>query len=203
MNKIKYFSLFEEETGLNKKGDIGSSPRQNNIEGSSPNNALALFPQDAEPGKANMDSVPGYNFIMASAKISLWVLEGRECHLIGQGSPFARSDYAEYLSTLPDYAVSMLKERMEHYGVEESENALLFGINGTVRVLQAHNEGMFYIAYPDEDIDYEVVSDINDSSLTDKFKKMVERVVGSKMISWLHKKFGSFSAGTIKKNVSI
>jgi|GEM_PF-2014655 len=201
MNKIKYFSVFEKERKGKRIGGVDAASRQNNIQGAFPDNALALFPQDVEHalhGPESSDSIPGYKFIMASVKIGLWVLEGRECHLIGQGSPFGRSDYAEYLNSLPDYAVSMLQERIEYYGLAESENALLFGINGTVRVLQAHNGGMFYIAYPGVDVDYEVVSDINDTTLTEKFKKMVEGVVGSKMIFWLHKKFNQFQRATSK-----
>ena len=116
-------------------------------------------------------------------------MEGRECYLVGVGSPFAREDYVSYLNTLPEYAVSMLAERMEHYDFRESANNIMFSINGTLRVLDAKSEGMFYIAYPGEQVDYEMVSDINGEKLTDTFRTMVENVVGNKMMSWLHKKF--------------
>jgi len=188
MDRLKYFKLFEDKVE-NEKDDKDLLQKQNDIPGTNYDSPLAIFTADMEMSPIVIDSIPGYNFIMASEKRELWILEGRECHLIGLGSPFGREDYVAYLNTLPKYGVSMLAERMEHYGFKDTPNSLMFGINGTVRVLDAHQVGMRCIAYPGENVDYEVVTDINDKSLTDKFKNMVEKVVGSKMMPWLRKKF--------------
>ena len=88
----------------------------------------------------------------------------------------------------PKFAVSMLAERMEHYGFTERPDSFMFAINGTVRVLNAYNERLYYIAYPGEKVDYDMVSNLNDQTLNDKFKAWMEKVIGNKMIAWIRKK---------------
>lgn len=165
--------------------------RQNNIPGAYPNHPVAVFNEDKGASPIAVASIPGYNFIMVSDYREIWILEGVECYLIGIGSPFGRKDYVAYLNTLQEHGVSMLAERMEYYGFVESSDSIMFGINGTLRVLDSNQENLFLIAYPtpDQEVDYEMVSNINDEKLTDTFRTMVEKVVGNKMMAWLHKKF--------------
>jgi hypothetical protein len=189
MERLEKLKDFKDKMEDESKERQNLLRKQNDIPGSFPGHPVALFNRDKGESPVAVASIPGYNFILVSDYRELWILEGRECYLVGMGSPFSREDYVAYLNTLPKYAVSMLGERMEHYGFRESPDSTMFGINGTLRVLDAKHEGMFYIAYPGEEVDYEMVSDINGESLTDTFRKMVEKVVGNKMMSWLYKKF--------------
>lgn len=189
MERLEKLQLIKDKIAGQSKGGQNLPRKQNDIPGSTPNCPVSQFKADKGASPVTVASIPGYNFILVSDFSEIWILEGRECHLVGIGSPFGRQDYVDYLNTLSEYAVSMLAERMEYYGFAESPDSTIFGINGTLRVLDATNEGMFYIAYPGVEVDYEMVSDINDTSLTDTFRNMVEKVVGNKMMSWLHKKF--------------
>jgi hypothetical protein len=189
MERLEKLKQIKDTIMNHDKSESTPFRRQNDIPGAYPNHPVAVFNEDKGASPIAVASIPGYNFIMVSDYREIWILEGRELYITGIGSPFGRKDYLAYLKTLPDYAVSMLAERMEHYGFSESANSIMFGINGTLRVLDAKNEGMFYIAYPGEEVDYEMVSDINGEKLTDTFRTMVEKVVGNKMMAWLHKKF--------------
>lgn len=169
---------------------IQNQPRkQNDIPGAYPNHPVAVFNNDKGESPIAVASIPGYNFILVSDYREIWILEGRELYIVGVGSPFGREDYVAYLNTLSEYAVSMLAERMEHYGFRESQHSIMFGINGTLRVLDSKQENLFYVAYPGDEVDYEMVSDINGEKLTNTFRTMVQNVVGQKMFSFLTKKF--------------
>ena len=188
MKRLHYFTLFEDNKEDEKKQENKPPKKQNDIPGSPADSAVSLFSKDLGNAPITVDSIPGYNFIMASDKRELWLFEGMDCHLIGIGSPFGWENYVDFLNTLPDYAVAMLAERMEHYCFKQSPDSFMFGINGTLRVLNTRNQGLYYIAYPNERVQYEVVSDLNDQSINDKFKTLVEKAVGSKTIAWIRKK---------------
>jgi hypothetical protein len=188
MERLQYFTVFEDKKEDKKEEGIELPEKQNDIPGSSPEDPVSLFVEDCGHYSLAVDSIPGYNFVMVSEKKELWLLEGRECHLIGFGSPFGRQEYMDYLNTLPKFAVSMLAERMEHYAFTERPDAFMFGINGTVRVLNAYDERLYYIAYPNDKVEYEMVSNLNDQTVNDKFKALVEKIVGKKMIGWIRNK---------------
>jgi len=188
MERLHYFTVFEDNKEDEKEKDIKLPENQNDIPGSSPDEAISLFEADKGNYAYALDSIPGYNFIMASEKRELWILEGRECHLVGMGSPFGKQEYVDYINTLPKFAASMVAERIEHYGFTERPDSFMFGINGTVRVLNAYNEKLYYIAYPNEKVDYEMVSNLNDQTINDKFKAWMEKVLGKKMFIWIRKK---------------
>jgi len=82
----------------------------------------------------------------------------------------------------------MLAERMEHYCFKESPDSFMFGINGTLRVLNTRDQDLFYIAYPNDRVQYDMVSDLNDQTVNDRFKAIVEKTFGSKTIIWVRKK---------------
>lgn len=188
MKRLHYFTLWEDKKEDENKQRNKPPKKQNDIPDSPANSAVSLFSKDMGKAPITIDSIPGYNFIMASDKRELWLLEGMDCHLIGLGSPFGREDCVDFLNTLPDYAVAMLAERMEHYSFKESPDSFMFGINGTLRVFHTNNQDLYYIAYPNDRVQYDMVSDLNDQTVNDKFKAGVEKTIGNKMTAWVRKK---------------
>lgn len=195
MKRLHYFTLWEDKKEDKKGQENKPSKKQNDIPNSPADSVVSLFSKDMGKTPITVDSIPGYNFIMASDKRELWLLEGMDCHLIGMGSPFGREDYVDFLNTLQDYAVTMLAERMEHYGFKQSPDSFMFGINGTLRVFHTNNQDLYYIAYPNDRVQYDMVSDLNDQTVNDKFKATVEKTIGGKMVGWIRKKIEQLQNG--------
>jgi|SRR6185312_3756627 len=99
MKKLHYFPLFEDKKEYENEQKDKPLRKQNDIPGAPGDCTVSLFSKDMGNTPITVDSIPGYNFIMASDKRELWLLEGMECHLIGMGSPFGSEDYVDFLNT--------------------------------------------------------------------------------------------------------
>ena len=178
MERLEYFAAFEDKTGE-------SYNLQNDFPGIAPG-GIHVFKQDTEPSQGGMvDSIPGCRFVMASTKIGLWNLQTREANLYGINNPFSRKDYAAFLNTLDKFTVAMLAERIEHYDLPD-DGAVLFGVDGLIKVLPAHQENMFLIVYPDgED---EITTDPNTTFLKGDIVTRLEQHAGRKTWDWIKKK---------------
>ena len=183
MKYVETYRIYETDDA---KKDDDQVTKQNDFDGFTPG-GLSLFEDDVTPSKGSLDTIPGYNFAMCSTKIGLWTLEGKECHLVGIGSPFQRSDYVDYLETLPREVGNLLLERMEFYALKE-DGSLLFGINNTIRVLQARpDDGLYYVVYPDGSI--EMCTNFNTTLHDEVTVGRLEKWIGMRIYSWLKTRF--------------
>ena len=113
------------------------------------NNNIKVFRQDLIYGECSTETIPeGYLITIHTNKRQLWSIQYLEGYLIGVGNPFSNQDYAEYLnSEFPDEVRNRLQEIFEEHGFS-TDNALLFGLNNTSRVIKCKDGGL-YVCFPD------------------------------------------------------
>jgi len=183
MDRLEQFATFEEDNDLHEEPEPYNP--QNDFPGIAPD-GIHVFEQDTKPSKGGVvDSIPGCKFVMASTKIGLWNLQTREANLFGINNPFSRRDYKAFLNTLDKSAVDMLAERMEHYDLP-CEGAILFGLDGMIKVLHAHQENLYLIVYPNGD--EEITTDPNNTFKKREILDRLESYVGKKIWLWIKKK---------------
>lgn len=183
MERLEYFATFEDEKNIEKESE--SDNPQNDFPGIAPG-GIHVFEHDIKPSQGKMvDSMMGCRFVMASTKIGLWNFQTQEANLFGINNPFSRKDYTAYLNTLPELAVSMLDECMEQYDLPD-EGAIMFGLDGMIKVLPSHLEDCYYIVLPSGD--EVLMANPNTKLLHGDILTRMQEYISRNTWSWIKKK---------------